>query len=97
MQPFTYERVREFTGKVQYRVDSSEVVKVGGRTYRRGEVGEVKKAAHAYGMVATGNFAHVPADTPLGVPKAPSKDAPTEPLAPPSPTVTELQTEIEEN
>lgn len=101
MPAFTYERVKEYTGKVQYRTDGSSFVRTGQRRIARGEV--VRLAVHpdtaadpdvaeelldtfrqlervARGLVATGHFIHVPADTPTGIPQnevAPPEQAPT--------------------
>lgn len=68
MASFTYERVKGCTGKVQYRTDGASAITVAGRSVKRGEVIAVKNAATERALVAGGNFAHVPADTPLGVP-----------------------------
>lgn len=76
MAPFTYERVKEFTGKVQFRVDGPSVATLSGRTVKRGEVLAFEKESFANAIVQTGNYAHVPADTPLGVPVH-AEEAPT--------------------
>lgn len=68
MAAFSFERQKSFTGKVQFRIDGSSVVTANGKSWKRGEVKEVKSPIYANGIVSTGNFAHVPADTPLGVP-----------------------------
>ncbi len=89
MEPFTYERVKEYTGKVQYRADGGASVKIADKwTARRGEVVELPERV-AIGAVRTGQFAHVPADAPLGVdgdreaaPAAPATPTPPSPPAP---------------
>lgn len=67
---FSYERQKSYTGKVQYRIDGNAVVTANGKPWKRGEVKDVAKSVYADGLVASGNFAHVPADTPVGVPGA---------------------------
>jgi hypothetical protein len=78
MPAFSFERVKSHTGKVQYRTDGASAVTVAGRTIRRGEVVEFAKAQFANSLVANGNFAHVPGDTPTGVPASLSPFTETE-------------------
>lgn len=68
MAAFSFDRVKSFTGKVQFRIDGSSVVTANGKSWKRGEVKEVKSPIYANGIVSTGNFAHVAVDTPIGVP-----------------------------
>lgn len=76
--PFFYPVVKEPTGRVQYRTDRAEVVtidRIG--DVRRGQVVSIAPVGKqptaramdfARGLVSSGNFSHVAADTPLGVP-----------------------------
>lgn len=82
VEPFTFERVKEHTGKVQYRTNGAAVVNVAGRKIRRAEVVAFKSADFTAGLVAGGDFAHVPADTPVGVPALASEPADPSPAAP---------------
>lgn len=68
MARFTYERVKGHTGKVQYRTDGASIAQVAGGIVRRGEVIAFAKPSITNALVESGNFAHVPVDTPLGVP-----------------------------
>jgi len=87
MDPFTYERVKEHTGKVQFRVNGPSAGSVAGRRVVRGEVLAFAKPEMTSGLVATGNFAHVPADTPIGPPAATEPPEPGSVVlpAPPAP------------
>lgn len=71
---FTFERVRQHTGKVQYRTDGASATGVAGKTVKRGEVIAAPKKSFADALVSGGNFAHAPGDAPLGVPKTKATD-----------------------
>lgn len=85
--PFTYERVKEHTGKVQYRVNGAAAVTVAGKRVTRGEVIASDQPNFTNGLVRTGNFAHVPADTTVGPLSTETPDADPrlfDPLNPPA-------------
>jgi hypothetical protein len=66
---FTYDTGKVPTGKMQFRTNGPakvHVEKIG--DVSRGEVVAVKSVNVANSLWVGGNFAHVPADTPLGVP-----------------------------
>lgn len=94
MDPFTYERVKEFTGKLQYRTDRASAVSAAGRSVKRGEVIEITNEALARALVLSGNFAHVPADTPLGIPAPPTEAAPSAATTDTPPPLIEIETEV---
>jgi hypothetical protein len=91
---FSYERVKHHTGKVQYRIDGASAVSANGKSIKSGEVRAFKNPAYTNGLVATGNFAHVPADTPLGLPADETTETPEPTPAPaPPPLIEENQEE----
>jgi hypothetical protein len=75
---FHYPVVKHPTGRVQFRIDRAEVVTIERLgDVHRGQVVSIgppgkpptpKALDFARGLVVTGNFSHVAADTPLGVP-----------------------------
>lgn len=75
---FHYPVVKHPTGRVQFRIDRAEVVTIErlgdihrGQVVSIGPAGKPptpKALDFARGLVVTGNFSHVAADTPLGVP-----------------------------
>lgn len=67
---FTFPKVRGFTGKIQYRVDDMESINSPFGVVKRGEVKEVLSKGTAENLVENGDFSHVAADTPVGVPQS---------------------------
>jgi len=63
---FTAHVSREYTGRVQYANDRAGSIKTNAGVVRRGEVFAASESL-AFGLVDHGDFAHVAADTPLGV------------------------------
>lgn len=93
---FHFPVVKHPTGRVQFRKDGAEVVTIDrlGDVHRAqvvtimpaGKEPTAKALDFCRGLVVTGNFSHVAADTPLGQPdefkpKKPGADAPSEVLA----------------
>lgn len=78
MSEFYYPAVKDPTGRVQFAMDRAEVVSIDRLgDIRRGQVVSIgpedkpptaKALDFARGLVASRNFSHVAADTPLGVP-----------------------------
>lgn len=67
---FHYPVVRKFTGKLQYRANDMERVEgTPFGPFMRGEVKEVRSQTAADGIVESGQFSHVAADTPVGQPE----------------------------
>lgn len=76
---YTYPIFRRYTGRMQFMVDGPEAVDVGSRgRVKRGEVISIGNPEYANSLADTGQFAHVAADTPLGVPAAPVDHGDTE-------------------
>jgi hypothetical protein len=83
--PYSFPVERDYTGKVQFRTDRGAEVQCPDGPWRRGEVKEIKKQKYADNLVRSGNHAHVPADTEVGVPEQfrPKKSDPAAPVVPP--------------
>lgn len=87
---FHYPPVAEYTGRVQYRHDrlASAQISSGEKVYgtvSRGQVVEMKQGLAERLVTRGGDFSHVAADTPLGVPeeyRPAKKQAPAQPTKP---------------
>lgn len=65
---FTYPVKAKYTGKVQYRVNDAASVATPFGVVKRGEVREIRNRETANALVASGLFAHVDVDSPVGQP-----------------------------
>jgi hypothetical protein len=84
---FSFPTVKRYTSWMQYRTDRADVVQTSrGEKWHRGEVQRVMNKAYADNLVAQGQHAHVPINTPLGQPEEFRPKAKEKPAAPEPPT-----------